>query len=204
MPNPPPIILNREFRNPGELGYANKDSTNTLDFYTNGTLDSVLLDLFSTSSEELRAGVINLNTRNSTTLAAMIAATLHNEGSITVVSTANARNAAADITAATSANTGLPVLGRHELSRLTAAVRTSATGTGEEARELIGRSLTEVATTRTWNLMIDLIAQSGRFPPTATTLSQFVVDGEKRYWLHVAIDRFTGDVIDQQLEAVYE
>jgi hypothetical protein len=26
----------------------------------------------------------------------------------------------------------------------------------------------------------------------------------KRYWLHVAIDRFTGEVIDQQLEAVDE
>ena len=31
-----------------------------------------------------------------------------------------------------------------------------------------------------------------------------VVEGEKRYWLHIAIDRFTGEVIDQQLEAVYE
>ncbi|MCA1658742.1 MAG: hypothetical protein LC627_05540, partial [Verrucomicrobiaceae bacterium] len=57
---------------------------------------------------------------------------------------------------------------------------------------------------RTWNLMIDVIAQSGRYPPTATTLRDFVVEGEKRYWLHVAIDRFTGEVIDRQLEAVYE
>ena len=47
-------------------------------------------------------------------------------------------------------------------------------------------------------------AQSGPYPPTASNLSQFVVEGEKRYWLHIAIDRFTGEVIDQQLEAVYE
>jgi hypothetical protein len=52
--------------------------------------------------------------------------------------------------------------------------------------------------------MIDVIAQSGRYPWTATSLSQFVVEGEKRYWVHIAIDRFTGEVIDQQLEAVYE
>ena len=52
--------------------------------------------------------------------------------------------------------------------------------------------------------MIDLIAQSGRYPPNAASLEQFVVEGEKRYWLHVAIDRFTGEVIDRQLEAVYE
>ena len=52
--------------------------------------------------------------------------------------------------------------------------------------------------------MVDVIAQSGRYPGTANTLSDFVVEGEKRYWLHIAIDRFTGEVIDQQLEAVYE
>jgi hypothetical protein len=55
--------------------------------------------------------------------------------------------------------------------------------------------------------MIDLIAQSGRYPPNATSvadLPKFVVQAEKRYWLHIALDRFTGQVIDQQLEAVYE
>ena len=52
--------------------------------------------------------------------------------------------------------------------------------------------------------MIDVIAQSGRYSPVATNLSDFVVEGEKRYWLHVAIDRFTGEVIDQQLELVNE
>jgi hypothetical protein len=55
--------------------------------------------------------------------------------------------------------------------------------------------------------MIDIIAQSGRYPPNvtdATDLRKFVVQGEKRYWLHVAIDRFTGEVVDQELEAVYE
>ena len=52
--------------------------------------------------------------------------------------------------------------------------------------------------------MIDVIAQSGRYPQAATNLADFVVEGEKRYWLHIAIDRFTNQIIDQQLEAVYE
>ncbi len=52
--------------------------------------------------------------------------------------------------------------------------------------------------------MIDVVAQAGRYPPSSTTLTQFVVEGEKRYWLHIAIDRFTGAIIDQQLEAVSE
>jgi hypothetical protein len=203
-PIPPPIILDRALRNPGELGYAYKNGTGTLDFYTSSTADASLLDLFSISAASMRAGVINLNTRNSVALAAMITGTIRNEGSITVVSTPNGRNAALDIVAATDPATGAPALGRHELGRLTAAVRTSATGAGEEARELIGRSLAEVAQTRTWNLMIDLIAQAGRYPSSATSLVQFVVEGEKRYWLHIAIDRYTGEVIDQQLEAVYE
>jgi hypothetical protein len=52
--------------------------------------------------------------------------------------------------------------------------------------------------------MFDVIAQSGRFKPTAASYNDFVVEGEKRYWLHVAIDRFTGQIVDQQLEPVSE
>jgi len=55
--------------------------------------------------------------------------------------------------------------------------------------------------------MIDVMAQSGHYPPTATTaadLPNFIVEGEQRYWVHVAIDRFTGQVIDQQVEVVKE
>jgi hypothetical protein len=74
----------------------------------------------------------------------------------------------------------------------------------KEKREAVIRALSDVGQTRTWNLMIDVIAQVGRYSATATTVDDFIVQGEKRYWLHVAIDRFTGEVIDQQLEAVYE
>lgn len=67
------------------------------------------------------------------------------------------------------------------------------------------RALGEVGQTRTWNLMIDVIAQSGRYPPGATNLQNgFVVEGEQRYWVHVAIDRFNGQVIDKQIEVVNE
>jgi hypothetical protein len=52
--------------------------------------------------------------------------------------------------------------------------------------------------------MIDIIAQSGRYTASATSVQNFTVEGEKRYWLHVAIDRYTGKIIDEQLEPVYE
>jgi len=35
-------------------------------------------------------------------------------------------------------------------------------------------------------------------------LSDFVVEGERRYWLHIAIDRFDGTIVGQQLEEVTE
>lgn len=71
-------------------------------------------------------------------------------------------------------------------------------------RESVMRALSDAGTTRTWNLMIDLIAQSGRFPTDGDSLDSFQVEGEKRYWLHVAIDRLTGEVLDRQLEIVTE
>jgi hypothetical protein len=35
-------------------------------------------------------------------------------------------------------------------------------------------------------------------------LRDFVVEGEQRYCVHVAIDRFTGEAIDKQIEVVNE
>jgi len=71
-------------------------------------------------------------------------------------------------------------------------------------RETAIRSLSNAGTARVWTLMIDLVVQTGRYPAMPRDLSQFVVEGERRYWLHLAIDRWTGSVIDQQLEVVRE
>jgi hypothetical protein len=50
-----------------------------------------------------------------------------------------------------------------------------------------------------------MVAQSGHFKPGAATLqSDFVVEGEQHYWAHVAIDRFTAQVIARQVEVVQE
>ncbi len=66
------------------------------------------------------------------------------------------------------------------------------------------RALAANTTSRVWNLMIDVIAQNGRFPGSAKTLADFAVEGERRYWVHVAIDRYTGKVLDEQVEEVKE
>jgi hypothetical protein len=74
----------------------------------------------------------------------------------------------------------------------------------ERFRDAPIRALANAGTTRVWNLMIDVIAQSGRFPSSATGLANFNVEGERRYWVHVAIDRYTGKVLDEQIEEVKE
>jgi hypothetical protein len=71
-------------------------------------------------------------------------------------------------------------------------------------REAPIRALAGAGQTRIWNLMIDIIAQTGRFPAGAAGLEKFAVDGEQRLWVHVAIDRLTGKVIDKQIEVVRE
>jgi Tfp pilus assembly protein PilX len=71
-------------------------------------------------------------------------------------------------------------------------------------REAGIRALASSGQTRVWNLMIDLVAQTGRYPASASSLNNFLVEGEQRYWVHLAIDRFTGQVIDKQIEVVKE
>jgi hypothetical protein len=71
-------------------------------------------------------------------------------------------------------------------------------------REAVIRPLAAVGNTRVWNLMIDVVAQSGRYPASAKYLKDFMVDGEQRYWVHIAIDRLTGRILDKQVELVKE
>jgi hypothetical protein len=217
-PTPLPTVtpypmLNRPFRNVGEFGYAYKGpGTQTIDFVTSTSGDGAILDLFTYNTAAVRAGTCSLNTANPGVIAAILKRAITTEGSNSTVSQSVANNAAASPTPA--AATGIignptlgtlasPALGRADIARLTAATGTTL-GSTDENKETVARALSEVTQTRTWGLFIDMIAQSGRYPPTAAGLKNFMVEGEKRYWLHIAIDRFTGVVVDQQLEAVEE
>lgn len=77
-------------------------------------------------------------------------------------------------------------------------------GAVKRRHESIVRALADAGEVRTWNLMIDLVAQAGRYTSGATQLSQFLVEGETRLWVHLSIDRFTGEVIAKQIEVVSE
>ena len=77
-----------------------------------------------------------------------------------------------------------------------------------KAKQTIARALAETGQARTWNLMIDVIAQTGqyrrRMPSRTLTLAISLSEGEKRYWLHIALDRDSGTVLGTQLEEVFE
>ncbi|MEY2493714.1 MAG: hypothetical protein QOJ45_206 [Verrucomicrobiota bacterium] len=203
-PSPAPrpssvVILNRSFRNVGELGYAYRNASTPLDFLTAASTDAPLLDQFTFNTAPIRAGIINLNTGNIGVITALITGATTTEPS-TIASRTDAYHSAQSIVSEINRQNAV---GRADVARLAGAAG-SFFGTSDEARKTVVRALAELAQTRTWNLMIDVVAQSGRYPVGATSLGEFIVKGEKRYWLHIAIDRFTGEVIDQQLEAVYE
>src|SRR5439155_2678088 len=176
----------------------------TLNFTIANSGDAGLLDAFTLQDVPMMAGRTSLNTRQTVVITAILsqaALKLNAASSADLITSAQVTNIAAALTALTATN---PMISKGELvTRLSANASVTALK-NKEARECVVRALSDACQTRTWNLMIDVIAQSGRYPPTATGLAQFVVEGEKRYWLHIAIDRFTGEVIDQQLEAVYE
>jgi hypothetical protein len=214
-----PIMLNRPLRNVGEIGYAFRDLPwRSLDMFSDHSADAGLLDIFCITDEPVMvAGRTNLNSRRTAAIQAVIQGAIYDEldstNTATTTSSGSANQSptlASHLVTATSAAPLSNLSGLVTTLNLPLTILTDPNGTGRDnrgaksRRELIARSIASMTQTRTWNLMIDLIAQSGRYPPTAAALKDFVIEGEKRYWLHVAIDRFTGEVIDQQLEAVEE
>jgi hypothetical protein len=211
------VLLNRRFENVGEFGYAYNPASSTpsktLDFASSTSKDKPLLDFFTyntASPPTPRAGIVNLNTRNAPVLASIISgALLHDLGSenppTALVFSTDALAAGQAIVQETTSGGG-PVLTRAGVARL-AAVAGPALGASDEKKQTIARALAEVGQARTWNLMIDVIAQTGKYAPGTPDLTdpaKFIVAGEKRYWLHIALHRDDGTVLGTQLEEVTE
>ena len=224
-----PIVLNHAFSTVGDFGYGLRpeyvpNRFQRVDFHTANPTAS-FLDFFTYNPVDHnypRGGLVNLNTKNVPVLAAILQSTLKKDIDVTnpptfpTVAPGEAALAAQDIVNATSAAGGA-ALNRAHIGRLTAAAagRIGNPGlTGEEQEkvpEAIARALCEITQTRTWNLMIDVIAQTGRYAPGTPDLTdptKFIVEGEKRYWLHISLGRDLNgaavDVLGQQLEEVTE
>jgi hypothetical protein len=226
-----PIMLNRPFRNVGELGYVFRDLPwKTLDFFTDKSADAGLLDIFtindgppglgigglgviSMATPTVTAGNVNVNSTQPTDLQPVFAGAILNELNPTTVNKTGAGPTDAPVLAQNivDATSAPPMQNKAELiTRAGLPTRILPTGSNDnqavkERREVVPRAMSSTSQTRVWNVLIDVVAQSGHYKPNAQTLrDDFIVEGEQHYWVHVAIDRFTGQVIDKQIEVVNE
>jgi len=209
-----PLILNRPFRSVGEMGYVFRDLPwKTIDFFSRNSGDLGVLDVFSVSETSdptpLVAGRINLNTRQP----AVLAAALRNSAEQLDVQNALAparkllpaeANALAEEIVKES--TVQPFSDKSDL--ITRVLHRSADPlagkTIKTAREAAVRTLGEIGTVRTWNFLIDVVVQSGRFTSSSKSGAEFMVNAERREWIHVAIDRMTGEILEQRKEVANE
>jgi hypothetical protein len=206
-----PVILQRPFRSVAEMGYVFRDSPwKTLSFFDETSGDGGLLDLFCVGEEPaVTAGRVNLNTAPAPVIASLLSGGADADDFLALKPETATRIAEAfqewvrpGLTA--SAET---LLSGAELPGFLSSSEFSENVTLKPlkvVREAVPRSLADVGQTRTWNLLIDVIAQAGRFGKGGTSPSDFIVEAEARYWLSIAIDRYTGEIIDQQLEQVAE
>ena len=209
----------------GELGYVFRESPwRSIDFVSgSNSADRNLLDLFSaypTPESGIRAGVINLNTRQPAVLAAILSATPTGISGSGGISPLTASNIAQLMTGMNLVSTNYydwpmsssaPWTNRSQLVDLAYSCSTNTAikgslGTDKQSLESVARALGEVGQVRTWNLLLDVVSQSGKFSggANATNATNFTVHGERRQWISVAIDRFTGQLIDRQVEEVTE
>ena len=227
-----PIILNRPFQNVAELGYAFRDLPwKTLDLFSQNSADAGLLDVFcindgprsttpynangdlGTVVPPVVAGVVNLNTRQAPVLQSVLAGanwdltptTVNNTGTPTDQIAPTIATNIANATSATAMKNKTEMITRAGLPTTILPTASNDNQAVKARREVVPRAMTSVSQTRVWNVLIDVVAQSGHYKPNAQSLqNDFIAEGEQHYWVHVAIDRFTGQVLDKQIEVVNE
>lgn len=203
-----PVILNRPFRSVGELGHVFRGTPwRSLDFRSEYSGDAGLLEVFSVTDAPVVAGKVNLNSARPEIMEAMLEGInlgepLAGNGDQPRLGDQASAALAAELRQALDAR---PLSSLADLAEtLDGTTHIRGLGDLKHEREAAVRALAEAGMTGTWNLLIDLIAQSGRYAPVASGLEDFIVEGEARMWVHVAINRFTGEIVDIKTERVEE
>jgi hypothetical protein len=207
--NSRPVILDRPFRSVAELGCVFRDIPwKSLDLFSPDSADRRLLDVFSIEDRATVTGKINPNLATVETLEALVrGASLDpsNAGASSVPDT-NANAVAAIFSGLNPMSDPI-----HSSANMTARLSTNAAskpGGGfspykTQAENFI-RALASTMDTRSWQLMLDVVAQSGRVAPGSSDLKDFVVEGQKRFFVYLTLDRITGEIVDKHVEPVYE
>lgn len=224
-----PIFLNRPFHSVAELGYVLRDDPwKTLNFFWGDSADAGLLDMFCLyEGEQFRpvvAGVVNPNTAPKEVLTAVLSG-----AALRALVSDKSTPRLSDTSAGQIAEAIKKYIGNidnpqnvlqnkadfvamcEELCE-SEGVKAVIGGDASEdhledtdtARESLVRALADVCNTRTWNLFLDVVGQSGRFTQASRSPRDFVVTGERRLWIHLALDRYTGEVVDMDIEPVFE
>ncbi|PTY06034.1 hypothetical protein DB346_01325 [Verrucomicrobia bacterium LW23] len=206
-----PVILQRPYRSVAELGYVSRDNPwKTLSFFDNTSADGALLDLFSVSdTAPIVAGRVQPGASPQRVAEALFrGAGQDSAGTAPLAQPAQVANAwhSSALDAAGGALPSMPATAADIPAFLMSLNGNAAMGLDaiKYRREAVARSLAGTSQFRTWNLLIDVVAQTGRYPASATGLADFIVEGEKRYWLSIAIDRYTGKILDRHIEPVTE
>ncbi len=206
--NSRPIILNRPFRNVAEMGAAFRDLPfKGLDFFTAESPDAALLDLFTMTEADMTADRINPNSAPREVLEALLAGTLLEPDSGTALTPTQASGLA---TAIRSTLDTTPITSPGDVAKVVTAAADvgaqlpTAAARIKNRREVISRSLAPVTDARTWNLLLDLVVQSGKIAPGSSSLENFIPSASRRYWIHIAIDRLTNRVLEIRTEPIHE
>jgi hypothetical protein len=209
-----PVILNRPFQSVGELGYVFRDQPfMSLDLSSPTSADSGLMDVFCVNeSPSLMSGYINLNASPQPVIQALLNGS-YEDASSSVPSNplppADCATVATQLVNTTTASNGSGlILNRADLcqtlGQITVTSLSKPQSANKDTREAALRSLVSVCDTRTWNIFVDLVAQGGQVVKASNGKFIFKCESERRVWVNMAIDRFTGKVVDKQVEQVYE
>jgi hypothetical protein len=219
--NSRPVILNRPFRSVAELGYVFRDQPwKQFDLNNPSSADGALLEAFCLHSDpvtyeapRITRGRINPNTASPEVMAALFQGTAKVTGSSITASEALELGKELNTWVSTPANRS-----RSKAEIIGKTVNGTSTGftqrisnvlnatdrTIHERREAVIRALADSSDTRTWNLMLDVVAQAGQLINSATDLNQFNVRGQTHRWVFLSIDRMTGEILHQSSEFVTE
>lgn len=216
-----PRILNRPFRSVAEVGYVFRDIPwRQFDLSHAKSEDGKLLDIFCLHSDEnhqaprISRGRINLNSAPASVLAALIQGTSKAIDGAAPFSAAEATALGKGLNEWVTAKTtnGVPLRHRSDLVGSTVGGKSvsfmdqldKVLASGDkpigERREALVRALADSSDTRTWNLMIDIVAQSGELQRGAKNLDKFISRAQVRQWVFLSIDRYTGEILHRSTE----
>lgn len=203
-----PVVLNRPVKSIADLGYVYRDLPwKTLDFFSSNSADSALLDIFSLYPQPtITAGLVNINKAPQAVVEALVSeSVLREKIDSTLITPTNAQNIAESWIQYQATS---PLLSPANLNlfldRFDSYSNLNFLGRSKIYREAVLRAIIDKVETRSWNLLIDLIAQSGRFTSTDLSPGKFLVESESRNWISNSLDRINGSQRKLTSESINE